>query len=961
MLPLYRLALFFLFLTIAESAFPQVPDFHFQNITTANGLSSNEITCIYQDHDGFLWIGTHFGLNRYDGNQVQTFYHDNENPNSLSGNDIVDILEDQQNIFWIATKDGGLTRYDPSQLLSNQFRQFKNNPSDKNSIATNRLTCLFDYSNEYLLVGAEVCTGFFVNKKTFQIGYIGLQFLTDVFIDPAHTIGAPSVANNWIHHVYREDSFLYVSFLIGGYVYRLNEHQHTYTIPAKGGEGSRAYSIPSFVIDRNTAWLSAWSNGLFLQEDFLTDTTEIPVQKKILDIDDQILCVASLNKDYMLAGSKSTGLYIVNKNDFSSRNFRHDRSDNYSIASNKINCIFRDRGGILWIGTSDGISKYNTLQWQFHAQPLSANDETEITHYSIHEDEIGTLRVCTSEGLFEKSPGDQSFHLHQFTFQNAPLSPTCIFKSSNGNFYMCTERNFLSYNPRNETIDTIFVDEYAGKKISSIYDFTFQFRSVMEDTIYGHPFFVLGILGDGLAFYDLSTFNYYYMVNVSDQPKTISDNLIHVVTKDHAGNIWVGTANGLCKWNHSYPPQNDFISYSNVPGNDSTISGNNITGIIADAQNHLWITTDGNGLNEFDGKTFHHYLTSETPGNNMFGIYADDSNRFWIPSAKGFDVFERETKTFDEVVVPNPEWILQYPARMLKKSDGTFCYGAGNNLVTFNPDSFQFESEQPKVYLTDFKVMDKSIFQTASFNDLKFPYDQNFFAINFSALQLSQRSPVRYFYQLKGLNDRWVGAGVDGRASFTSLPPGNYALNVRVINDTGHWSEATQLISFCIEKPFWMQWWFALICAAIALLIVYIIFQIRLRQLIRLQEIRQRIATDLHDDIGSALSSISISSQLAKKFSEQDDEKVDRILNRINTTSRETMDSMSDIVWAINPKNDSGKNMILKMQRVSVDLLESKGIQVHFDCDENFEKMRLGMEGRKNLFLIFKEAVNNIS
>src|SRR5262249_35493346 len=128
MLLLRRLVIVLYMLLIAASSFSQPPPFHFQNITTENGLSNNQITCIYQDHDGFLWIGTHFGLNRYDGSQVQTFYHENENSNSLSGNDIVDILEDQQNIFWIATKDGGLTRYDPSQLKEKQFRQFKNNP-----------------------------------------------------------------------------------------------------------------------------------------------------------------------------------------------------------------------------------------------------------------------------------------------------------------------------------------------------------------------------------------------------------------------------------------------------------------------------------------------------------------------------------------------------------------------------------------------------------------------------------------------------------------------------------------------------------------------------------------------------------------------------------------------------------------------------------------------------------------
>ncbi len=100
-------------------------------------------------------------MNRYDGHIFQTFYNDPQNANSLSGNNIVDILQDKDGIIWIATKDGGLTRYDPSQTKEKQFIQFRNNPKDENTVATNRLICLFDYSEDYLLIGAELFSGIF--------------------------------------------------------------------------------------------------------------------------------------------------------------------------------------------------------------------------------------------------------------------------------------------------------------------------------------------------------------------------------------------------------------------------------------------------------------------------------------------------------------------------------------------------------------------------------------------------------------------------------------------------------------------------------------------------------------------------------------------------------------------------------------------------------------------------------
>src|SRR6185295_9318041 len=287
----------------------------------------------------------------------------------------------------------------------------------------------------------------------------------------------------------------------------------------------------------------------------------------------------------------------------------------------------------------------------------------------------------------------------------------------------------------------------------------------------------------------------------------------------------------------------------------------NVSGIYADEQNHLWVTTMGDGLNEFDGKIFHHYAAQTPAGNNMLGIYPDRHHRYWIPTPEGFEVFDASAKKFGDVTVPNPEWILKYPARLLTREDGAFSYGAGNYLVTFYPDSFHFETIPPKIYLTDFKVMDRSIFKTSAFGDLEFPHGKNFFTISFSSLQLAS-STVRYRYQLAVLNDSWTASGKESNASFTSLPPGAYTFKVKVTDANGEWSDAVDLVSFKVLPPYWQQWWFYLLITVFIVAVTTLINQVRLKQISRLQSVRNKIANDLHDDVGSALSTINLYSEV---------------------------------------------------------------------------------------------------
>lgn len=940
----------------SSSSFPQ---FYFHTITTSQGLSSNEITCLYQDRDGFLWIGTTFGLNRFDGNTVTTWLHQSGDTNSISGNHIVSILEDEQGILWIATKDGGLTRFDRSAFRSKQFLQFRHDPSDGNSISTNRLNCLMDFDEEFLFVGTEATGGFYLNKKTFAIRNITVGRGHSSSLNPRK----PQEAwrhPNWVHYALKKDSMYYFTFLTGSYVFELSRNNMEVSVPRVTHGVS--FNVSSFALDGQRAWLASWNFGLVMQDGFLTDTLDIPPQYKVVDMQDEIISVLNWDEDFVLAGGKTTGLYVVNKHTYQYRNIRHTAREPYVPASNRVNCLFRDRQGILWVGTSNGLCKYNARQWQFKATPLRTDASSELIHFSMYEDDDGTLGLCTSEGIFKRKPGEDSFKLIKFYDRGQQQATTFIFKHG-AQYYLGTEKNFFRYFPDEEKIlplDLASVGGNADKK-DDFALYNVQVRHALSDTVLGNPLILIGVLGDGMGIYDLVKNDISFFVRLLDLPGSLGDNLVRCMVKDRQGAVWVGTSVGLYRWKASLPFQNTFDAFIHDESDEHSIPGNNITGLLATPDQHLWVTTSGNGLAEFDGNVFHRYSPPDDAARNMLGICADGQGRYWIPTPGGFECFDSRTKKFRHVALPDNNWALRFPAQLFRRADGSISYGSGEWLISFHPDSFYFDQHMPSVYLADFKVMNRSIFQTAAFNNQRYPYNRNFFSIRFSALQLSQPASVQYAYKLKGLNQDWVTGNRTGEVSYTSLPPGQYALKVKVTNAAGEWGDEITLTSFEVLKPFWQRWWFYLVCVLSGAAAIYAAFQIRLRQILHLQEVRQRIAADLHDDIGSALSSISISSQLAKKLSSNNDEKVDGILNRINATSRETLDRMSDIVWAINPGNDSGRNIVAKMQRVATDLLESKGIRVSFTCDDDFEKMKLGMVGRKNLYLIFKEAVNNAS
>lgn len=941
---------------------------HFEQYTAQDGLSNDEVTCIFQDHDGFLWIGTHFGLSRFDGNIFVNFYHSDEDTESISGNNIVDMLQDSSGIFWIATKDGGLTRYDPGQPRGKQFRQFTYDPAKPGSILTNRLTCLFDYNKNYLLIGAEGVSAVFLNKKTLRFSYYNLDqnhatvpvhnpFLPDRLFERGNTY------NNWLHHACAINGKIYLSFL---------SPMEVLVADIKTGVFDTASFVPAsltnpdFEVDGDTIWLASWSHGLYIQQNQANRSFSHPLlQKKVLGFDDECTTVISWDKNLLLAGTMYNGLYLVDKKTLAFTNVRHSHDDKFSIASNKITCMFRDRSGILWIGTSKGISKYNPYAWQLEAIPITDDYDDAFNDFSVREDPNGSLRIFSTRGIYKKTPEANTFSLQVITRKGQNIEPTFTSDFADGTYLLGSEYGIFLYDPAKEKISELPVRHIYSDTMEELSSDLYardiyQVRSCVVDTVDGHPLIFFGVLGWGVGIYDPENAVYYEMLRDEEDKDAIRNNLTRVLYLDAEKRLWVGTSEGLFRWKASWPPRNDFVTYINNPSDSNSISNNNITGLYEDPAGTLWVSTFGDGLNAFDGRTFTRFRPPGISDRLMLGLYPDEKGNLWIPTSEGFIRFDRTSHCFHRIFLPDKEWQFTYPGSILCLPDGMFTYATGNFLVSFYPDSIYIPEDFPRVFLTEFKADDEDYFGEKKLKNLRFRYNTNFFSLGFSSLALSEPGPVKYRYQLRGLNNEWVDADKNSTVHFTNLPPGQYAFSVEVTNAAGVWSAPVDLIAFHVSAPYWLQWWFYGAVAVCIALLVLAITRFRVSQFIKLQNMRNKIANDLHDDVGSALSTINLYSEVARIKSGDANPELRIMLDKISSTSLEMQENMSHIVWSLQPRNDQFEQMILRLKNYALETLQAKNIKTYFDIHEELQDLKLSHAQRKELFLIFKEALNNI-
>jgi ligand-binding sensor domain-containing protein/two-component sensor histidine kinase len=294
------------------------------------------------------------------------------------------------------------------------------------------------------------------------------------------------------------------------------------------------------------------------------------------------------------------------------------------------------------------------------------------------------------------------------------------------------------------------------------------------------------------------------------------------------------------------------------------------------------------------------------------------------------------------------------------KDGNQFFIGTNEGILKWMPASLHKDTVPPPVYLTKIDIQGRKGFSIAPYTmdagEIELPYDQHFISFEFAGISLKNPEKLSYHYMLTGQDNGWSPLTSHNDVAF-DLKPGYYTFKVAAMNEDGVWSRRPAVFHFTIKPPFWLSWWFILLMTALMVFVAYTAYRYKLSKALALELLRNKISTDLHDDIGSTLSSISILSEVAAREKEQ---KSKSILGEINERSHLLMEKMDDIVWSISTQNDTVGNLFSRIQQFASTILEARDIDYEFRVPDRLKEMKLDMQRRQHIYLVLKEAINNL-
>jgi two-component sensor histidine kinase len=354
----------------------------------------------------------------------------------------------------------------------------------------------------------------------------------------------------------------------------------------------------------------------------------------------------------------------------------------------------------------------------------------------------------------------------------------------------------------------------------------------------------------------------------------------------------------------------------------------------------------------------------------VYGILSDNNGSLWMSTNNGLSKFDSERKNFHNYNVNDGLQGNEFNRyAFCKTKDGILFFGGVNGFNYFDPAELNDSSTMPNVMITDFRIKNQPVsFQSKNSSlskpvyltdKITLPYRDNMISFDFVSFDFTNPGKNLYKYRLEGFDRDWVSSGTQHSATYTNLDPGTYTLKISASNGDGVWNEKGRSLQLVILPPWYMTWWFRLTIVIVIVTAAYWFYRYRINQTLKLQAVRNRIASDLHDEIGSNLSNISIFSNVAQQ--NENNSATASMLQRITEYTQLSMEAMSDIVWMINTRNDRFENIMVRMRTLAAEIFEATNWRLHMQFDEKLYNLNMNMEERKNFYLIYKEAINNIA
>lgn len=950
----------------------QTPSFKATHYNSENiGLSHNSVLNMMQDSQGFIWLSTMDGLNRFDGKSMKVFQHDPTDSTSISDSFIHGVLEISTGLLLIGTRNGGLNLLDPK---TEQIKRITHKEGQEYGIPNSPVSVIFEDSKK------TIWAGFFtgrlgvldVEQKQFFPAGLRLDFSNQEI----------SSTNSILE--LKDGSFLLTS-LNGVYYISAKEVEKARTNPraskpitTKRVLFSQKNPTPNsnnlYIDSENRAWVELLTGGLQrLDSGLLTEDVKRSIESGVAKYMGEKIILERDGK--LIKGAGAGHIIIIDKETQASELVRIDVVNELAGAAN----LFEDNSGNLWFYSWGGGFHY--LKEKKGIQ-LFNNENTEgdwAANFMLAFEEsdqglwIGTnngLSILPVKGKEEVSIIYPMKEMSIWSLEKDDLG-LWITTRTRGLFFISNEEiETKRFNPRNFTTENslllmdnvhqVFRDSrgwlwigYQGEGFQAIKN--------VESWLDGNPAEVLTPLNEN--------------IDLREQGRSIRR-----ISEDEGRNIWIATTNqGFLRLMFEDHQIKEIVMIQNSERADSKILHNDARNVYQQNDSTFWLATYGGGINKWvsSSNRVTNFSTPEGLANNStYGILGDGNPDYiWISTNNGISRLNTEGETFTTYTesdnLQNNEFNT---GAFLKRRNGDLVFGGVNGFNIIDVEELAVNGKSAPVYITQINLFNSPLELDSSvvaIENIRLSFDQNFLSFEFATLDYEQPLENEYAYKMDGVDNDWVYSGNRNFADYPNLSPGEYFLQVKAANSDGLWNEEGAMLNITIMPPWWATWWsrtlFVLLFVISFSLIIRYVSQRKLREQIRQMELknklrneRERISRDLHDHVGSQLANIISGLSLVDKYNEvEEKDKSNRLMKSLKGDAEVTIKQLRETIWALNQsdltiaafhehiksyfKNQSALNEILK---VSI-LLEGDG------------SPSLSSPQALNIFRIIQEAAQN--
>jgi signal transduction histidine kinase/ligand-binding sensor domain-containing protein len=969
-------------LAITSVSVARAERFPIKLFTSADGLGSSYVNYLMRDSRGFLWVCTRDGLSRFDGSRFVTYQvGDRSAPPGIE-----QILETKKGIYWIVTTSG-LYRFDPNASLATAESKNTDRTTLNAQFVSDRRGFLIEDHAGNIWLGENSLERLIEKDGKTVFEKIELSLPPN----SAQAFGIGRMCET-------QDGSLWL-VTSWGLVRRFPDGKEIYY-------STDTNTLTGVLPDRDGRVWVGGGNGVYVirpeSHDELSSLGALTVRNldklahEVPRVRDSVTLPEKPGEilKYRDAGGAS-GVYAHNlyqtvdehiwiTNSKGVTEFDGHAFQTHTSAEGFIDGIFHfveDANDNLWLGGPNGLMRLDRRGLRSY---LSNDGLTNPSILVVNTTRDGKLYVMTGDRYLSMFDGKGFMTIRPALPPDAQIQWTSnpVLQDSAGEWWFLTVGKLYRFAATND------LSELARQRPRATYDSRDGLKSdqmfhIWEDS---HRDLWISTRGSrpeqaGLSRWSRATEKFYTFTEADGFP---SSKWASSFAEDGNGNLWFGFyLGGLARY-----AGGRFTEFTSADG----APGGLVTALHVDRQGRLWAGSSQSGLSRIDDPSAARprfvSFTAENglASNNVRSITEDLFGNIYVGTARGIDRLSPDTTRVSHYSISDGlagDFVLT----SFRDRQGALWFGTPNGLSRLIPTQAK-ASAAPAVWVSGLRIAGErrpvSELGSAEIPLADIGHTQNNLQIDFFGIDFNAGESLRYQYKLEGADQDWSTSAEQRTVTYANLQPGKYVFRVRAVNTDGLVSDRPAIVSFRILAPLWLRWWFITLCALLVgglLLLLYRYRMAHLRKtnaalmeaklaeenlrkaneerLVELERVRKRIATDLHDDIGSSLTRISLLSEVAQRQGRQVETPAGGSLSVIAGLSRELVDTMSDIVWAINPERDHLGDLTQRMRHFAGDVFNARDIDFRFRFPDSERDVRLGANVRRELFLIFKEAVNN--